>query len=195
VASLVARRTRQYPIEFGYTSTYVECVDQPRVEESARRILQAIGLSGLVEVEFKFDVRDGTYKILDINPRAWAWIGLGAAAGVDFPWIALRLAHGETIAPSQPRVGMAWMHASRDLVAACQEIWAGKRSLWSYFDVFRRSLAFAAFAKDDPWLSFVELPLVGLRVLQRKARMRWKRFAAGKSPLSPDNPRLPGECR
>src|SRR5258708_5283958 len=35
VASLVARRTRQYPIDFGYTSTFVETVEQNEVEEAA----------------------------------------------------------------------------------------------------------------------------------------------------------------
>src|SRR5262249_41068710 len=32
VATLIARRTRQYPIEFGYTSTFVESIENPRVE-------------------------------------------------------------------------------------------------------------------------------------------------------------------
>ena len=39
VASLVARRSRQYPIEFGYTSTFVETVEQNDVEEAACRFL------------------------------------------------------------------------------------------------------------------------------------------------------------
>ena len=43
VATLVARRARQYPIDFGYTSTFVlETVDCPEVEETATCLLQAI---------------------------------------------------------------------------------------------------------------------------------------------------------
>src|SRR6202030_3254042 len=58
-ASLVARRTRQYPIDFGYTSTFVETIEQKDVEEEACRFLKSIDYSGLVEVEFKRDARDG----------------------------------------------------------------------------------------------------------------------------------------
>lgn len=176
VAALVARRTRQYPIDFGYTSTFVECVEAPEVERAARRVLEAIGISGLVEVEFKFDVRDGLYKILDINARAWTWIGLGAAAGVDFPWIAWQVAHDLPILFTSPRIGTAWMHAPRDIVAALQEIVAGRGSLRGYLRSLRRSLTFAAFAADDPVPALFEMPLVVLRVLRRRVLARLKFF-------------------
>lgn len=174
VASLVARRTRQYPVDFGYTSTFVECVDVPEVERAARLMLDAIKITGLVEVEFKYDARDGRYKILDINARTWAWIGLGDAAGVDFPWIAWQLAHGEAIAFVRPRIGAAWMHAPRDLVAACQVMLRGNGSLAAYLGSFRRGLVLAAFAADDPWPGLLELPLVVARVLRRRVLARLK---------------------
>lgn len=166
VAWLVARRTRQYPIDFGYTSTFVETIENAEVEQAARRILHALGLSGFVEVEFKFDRRDGRYKLLDINARPWAWIGLGAAAGIDFPVLAWRLAHGETIAPVRARPGIAWMHAPRDVVALLQE--SGVRGLSRWSAGLCRPLTFAAFAKDDPLPALIELPLVGMRVLRRR---------------------------
>jgi predicted ATP-grasp superfamily ATP-dependent carboligase len=67
VASMVARRRRQYPIDFGYTSTFVETVERPEVEDAARRFLASLDYTGLAEVEFKYDQRDGSYKILDVN--------------------------------------------------------------------------------------------------------------------------------
>src|ERR1051325_11469726 len=62
VALLVARRTRQYPMDFGQFSTYVETIDDPGVVEPSLRLLEAIGYTGLVEVEFKRDPRDGRFK-------------------------------------------------------------------------------------------------------------------------------------
>ena len=93
----MARRTRQYPIDFGYTSTFVETVEQKDVEEGACRFLSSINYSGLVEVEFKRDHRDGCYKLLDVNARAWTWNALGSIAGVDFAHVLWRLAMGETL--------------------------------------------------------------------------------------------------
>src|SRR6266566_7823876 len=73
IASLTARRTRQYPIDFGYSSSFVETLDVPEIVAPSRRLLAAIRYTGLVEVEYKRDARDGRYKLLDINPRLWTW--------------------------------------------------------------------------------------------------------------------------
>ena len=43
-------------------------------------------------------------------------------AGVDFPYLAWRQALGESVSPARARPGVAWMHASRDVIAAYDEI-------------------------------------------------------------------------
>jgi D-aspartate ligase len=110
VASLVARRARQYPVEFGITSTFVETVEQAAVEQAADRFLASIRFSGLVELEFKYDMRDGRYKVLDVNPRPWTWIALAGAAGLDFPWMQWWLARGLPVVRSRGRTSVAWTH-------------------------------------------------------------------------------------
>ncbi len=160
IASLVAKRARQYPIDFGYTSTFVQTIEHNEVEEAACRFLSSLGYSGLVEIEFKYDERDGRYKILDMNARTWTWIALGGIAGVDFPYLQWRLALGEKLPRLRGRPGAAWMHASRDIVAACQEMRAGTLSPASYLKSLRGPLEFAAFAMDDPVPGIVDLPLV-----------------------------------
>jgi D-aspartate ligase len=167
VASLVARRTRQYPIDFGYTSTFVETVEQKDVEEAACRFLQSINYSGLVEVEFKRDHRDGRYKLLDVNARAWTWNGLGSIAGVDFAHVLWRVATGETVAPVRCHADVAWMHGSRDILAVALEMMAGHLSPADYLRSWRKPMVFAAFAKDDLVPGLVDLPLAAARVLGR----------------------------
>ena len=168
VASLIARRTRQYPIDFGFTSTFVESVEEPAVEALARRFLLATGYSGLVELEFKFDRREGRYKLLDVNGRTWAWLSLGGKAGVDFPWLMWKLALGEPVEPVRGRAGYAWAHMSRDLAAAFSELRAGSLTLSEYLKSFQKtSLEFAAFSKDDLLPGLLDLPLVLARLLRR----------------------------
>src|SRR5262249_7879533 len=82
VAELVPRRRRQYPVESGYTSTFVETAACPEVEDAGRRLLASLDYTGIAEVEFKRDSRDGRYKLLDVNARIWTWAQLGAAADV-----------------------------------------------------------------------------------------------------------------
>jgi D-aspartate ligase len=178
LASLVARRTRQYPVEFGYTSTYVETAEQKDVEEAACRFLRSLDYSGLVEVEFKHDHRDGRYKLLDVNARAWTWNALGEKAGVDFAHLLWRSAMGETIAPMRSDANAAWMHGTRDLLAAMIEMRHGRLSPAAYLRSRRKPLVFAAFAKDDPLPGLIDLPLAMARVLAR-ALPRWGRHQPG----------------
>ena len=159
IASLVARRTRQHPIDFGRSSTFVETVEQDRVEQLAGRFLKSLDYTGVVEVEFKYDRRDGQYKLLDVNGRFWTWNGLAALAGVDFPYLAWRQAVGQTVAPARARTGVAWMHASRDIVAAYQERSRGAMTVRDYLAGLRKPLAFANFAFDDPLPAIVEIPV------------------------------------
>jgi len=168
VASLVATRARQYPIDFGYTSTLVQTVERSPVEDAACRFLRSLDYSGLVEVEFKYDARDRRTKLLDVNARTWTWTGIGPLAGVDFAHILWRLATGETVVPRRGRAGVAWINWSRDLVAAVQEMLAGTLSPADYARSLRQPLTFAAEAADDILPAVVDLPLIAWRVLKRR---------------------------
>lgn len=168
--SLVARRTRQFPIEFGRTSTFVETVENPQVEEAACRLLRSLNYTGLAETEFKYDRRDGRYKILDVNLRIWTWCALGAAAGVDFPYAAWQLAIGEAPSPARGRAGLAWRHTVRDFVAGGEEMLSGNLSWADYCRSLRAPKIYASFAADDPLPGYVELPLVVSRVVRRLFR-------------------------
>ncbi|MBN9219711.1 MAG: ATP-grasp domain-containing protein [Mesorhizobium sp.] len=168
VAEFTARRTRQYPVDFGYTSTFVEVVDEPQLIAAARRLLESIGHHGLVEVEFKRDARDGTMKVLDVNPRPWTWFGLGAAAGVDLGamlW-AVRSGRNPTVASARP--GTSWMYLVRDMVAACQLIASGRLTKRAYFGSFASVSAWATFMARDPIPALIDLPLTIWRVLTRR---------------------------
>jgi D-aspartate ligase len=114
----------------------------------------------VVEVEFKFDERDQRYKLLDVNARFWTWSALGARAGVDFAYLAWQLASGKRILPCRARPGVAWMHGSRDIMAAYREWSAGNLTIRRYIDGFRQPMVFANAAFDDPMPAICEMPLL-----------------------------------
>lgn len=168
VISFTARRLRQYPLDFGYTSTYVETADLRDAREAAESFLGSIDFHGLVEVEFKRDERDGAPKLLDVNPRPWTWLSLAEAAGIDLGAAIACTAAGGSMSPTRARSGVAWMFASRDLVALASSR-PGLRAVLGYPASCSRARAFAAFAWDDPLPGFMDFPVTLLRV----ARRRW----------------------
>src|SRR5579863_7604727 len=108
-STLVARRMRQHPREFGRAATYVETIECPEIEELSERFLKAIDYYGLVEVEFKQDPRDGQFKLLDVNAMTWGFHILGAPAGVDFPYLLFADQVGRPVERSRARAGVGWL--------------------------------------------------------------------------------------
>jgi D-aspartate ligase len=158
VASLVARRTRQWPMDFGRASTYVESIDDAEVEEQARRFLAALRYDGIVEIEFKRDARSGRLKLLDVNPRVWGWHSLGARTGVDFPYLLWRTVNGMPITPARGRPGVRWVRALTDVPTAFGLLRSGRLALSAYAASLRGPIEFAVLAADDPMPAVVEVP-------------------------------------
>lgn len=167
VASMTARRRRQHPPEFGRASTYVETVDVPLLEELSRRFLDAVGYYGLVEVEFKLDPRDGTYKLLDVNPRTWGYHTIGAQAGVDFPYLLYADQTGEEVEECRASPGVRWIRLLTDVPTGVVEI-AGRRLGWrSYLRTLGQFDVEAVFSRHDPLPGLVELALVPYLAVKR----------------------------
>jgi predicted ATP-grasp superfamily ATP-dependent carboligase len=167
-AEFTARRSRQYPVDFGYTSTFVETMDEPAARVAARRLLADIGHHGLVEIEFKRDPRDGTLKMLDVNPRPWSWFGLAAAAGLDLGAMLWDMENGRAPAPGVARNGVAWAYTVRDVAAAATLAGRGALSPAAYLGSLASVRTFATFAASDPLPGLIDLPLTAWRVARRR---------------------------
>jgi predicted ATP-grasp superfamily ATP-dependent carboligase len=167
LASVVARRTRQYPPDFGRASTFVETVDDPRVAALGDRFLAGIEFDGLAEVEFKRDPRDGVLKLLDVNARVWGWHTLCQRAGVDFPFLAYRLARGESVPNVHAAAGIRWLRLSTDLPTSLKQVARGNLSLLPYLRTLIARHESAVFARDDPWPGLVELPMLAATLVRR----------------------------
>src|SRR5579884_450680 len=160
IGSMLTRRTRQHPREFGRASTFVETVDLPAVEDTSERFLKAIDYYGLVEIEYKFDSRDGQYKLLDVNARTWGYHTLGAGAGVDFPYLLFADLSGQSVAACRARTGITWVRLLTDLPMAMLDILHGHQKPRDYFRSVIKADVEAVFTKDDPAPGFAELVLL-----------------------------------
>jgi D-aspartate ligase len=159
-SSLVARRLRQHPREFGRAATYVEVTEMPIVDELSERFLKYINFSGLVEIEFKHDARDGRYKLIDVNARTWGFVSIGLAAGVDFPYLLFADQMGLPIEPCHGRIEVGWLRLVTDVPTALSDMIGGHLSLRSYIASLRNTRVESVFAKGDPLPSLAEFFLL-----------------------------------
>jgi predicted ATP-grasp superfamily ATP-dependent carboligase len=170
--SLIARRLRQHPREFGRAATYVETTECTAVAELSERFLRAIDYYGLVEVEFKQDPRDGQFKLLDVNARTWGFHSLGAAAEVDFPYMLYADQVGEAIDCPNAKLGVGWLRLITDMPTVAAGLWYGDFGLASYWDSLRRTGAESVFCAQDILPSLAELFTVPYHVTKNLVKSR-----------------------
>lgn len=164
---LIARRLRQHPREFGRAATYVETIENAEVAELAERFLRAIDYYGLVEIEFKQDPRDGKFKLLDVNARTWGFHSLGAAAGVDFPYMLYRDQVGEPIESSVAKTGVGWLRMIADLPTVACGLWNRDFGIGSYWESLRRTAVESVFCAQDLRPSLAEFLMLPYLVAQK----------------------------
>jgi D-aspartate ligase len=165
--SLVARRARQHPREFGRAATYVETIELPIIEELSQRFLKAIDYYGLVEVEFKYDPRDGEYKLLDVNARSWGFQSLGSVAGVDFSFMLYADQIGKPLRPCRAKPGIAWLRLMTDVPTAISDILNKNITLGDYLASLRKTRVESVFSRKDPLPSIAEILLLPYLIAKR----------------------------
>lgn len=71
LVAFTGRKIRSCPPHFGRTA-YCQTEVNEQLRQQAEALISAVSFSGIVDLDYRFDARDGTYKILDFNPRVGA---------------------------------------------------------------------------------------------------------------------------
>ena len=167
-STLTALRLRQHPREFGRAATYVETTEAPVIAELSERFVQAIHYHGLVEIEYKRDPRDGRYKLLDVNARPWGFHALGAASGVDFPWLLYADRTGLPIEPLRARTGVGWLRLLTDVPTALSDIAHGFLTPAAYVKSLFATRVESVFRWSDPLPFLMETALLPWLIAKKR---------------------------
>lgn len=150
LGSVVGRKVRQGPLKFG-TSAFFEVDHDDRVLDHGLRLLLHAGYRGLAHVEMAYDVRDDTFKLLEVNTRPPVWFGLAVNDRFDMA----RLAYADLCghAPLTCRLfreDLAWAYLAKDLYVSCQMARCGELDVAGLVRDYRKRKVRAVFAADDP---------------------------------------------
>ncbi|MCZ0987551.1 ATP-grasp domain-containing protein [Streptomyces diastatochromogenes] len=110
-------KVRSWPPHAGMTANaYV--VDNPELADLAARFIKQLGFTGIIDLDLRFDRRDGQYKLLDFNPRMGAQFRLFEnESGVD----VVRAMHlnltGRAVPEGEQRAGHRFIVENIDLPA------------------------------------------------------------------------------
>jgi D-aspartate ligase len=150
LVNFTKRKIRQCPPGFGI-GTYHQTTRDPEVAAAGLRFLQAVGMRGLGNIEFKRDSRDGKLILIECNPRFTLSNELARVAGVDLAVLSYRRALGR---PADPivdyRVGLHLWDPARDIGALPAYRRQGELTGRAWAKSLMHRQVFPAFRLDDP---------------------------------------------
>jgi len=149
LAWITKQKLRQEPALYG-DGSYQRTVDVPRVAELSRRFLKALDYQGVGSVEFKYDTRDDSFRLMELNARAESGNELAVAAGVDLPYISYAYHVDGAVPAWEQRWDVYWIHELRDLKTLLHERPNPGSATWEWIRSIRRADTFALGAWNDP---------------------------------------------
>jgi D-aspartate ligase len=173
-AAFTGVKIRQHPAKMGIASLG-ELRQNAAVIDVTCDFMRAVGYHGIVDIGYRFDSRDGQYKVLDVNPR------LGGAFrifvdehGMDVARAMYLDLTGQPVPAITPRDGRRWINETADIVAAKHYRRLDGLTLGTWLRSLRGVREGATWALDDPLPFVAAMYALGRETLQAK----WERFRA-----------------
>jgi predicted ATP-grasp superfamily ATP-dependent carboligase len=177
--SFTGKKIRQNPVYTGMTCLGI-CLKNTAVEETTTKFMKAIGYRGILDIGYRYDARDGKYKVLDINPRVGATFRLFVATnGMDVIRALYFDMTGRRVEPSMQREGRKWVVEDKDIRSCINYFRDGKLTFRDWFTSFRGVEEAGYFAADDMMPVFT-MWLTHLKKILNKRILRKTSYAYGK---------------
>jgi|GEM_PF-1036646 len=140
------------------------------MRHAGRTLLRGLNYHGPCLIEFTRG-SDGVVRLVNLMPRLWGSLGLAIRAGLDVPWLMLRVARGDAVPGAVARPGVVWRWVVGDVEVLAQRFGRllsrvegrgvirrraeGLRELFDIGDIWRSHAD--VFDLDDPLPSTLEI--------------------------------------
>ena len=156
------RKLRQFPPHRGSTSLGI-CAPNDEVEAQTKRLMQAVAYRGPLDIGYRFDARDGQYKLLDVNPRIGSTFRLFVADnGLDVARALYLDVTGHSVPSARVSAGRKWIVETNDLASSWSQIRERQLTLGAWSRSLRGIQEGVWWAFDDP-APLAMLPLLWFR--------------------------------
>lgn len=180
---ITGRKIRQNRPYAGVTSLG-ECVDNREVAALTATFMRAIGYRGILDIGYRFDERDGQYKVFDVNPRIGCTFRLFVADnGMDVARALYCNLTGQPVERGSICEGRKWMVGNLDLASSVRYWQDGNLTAMEWLRSFRGVRESAYTASDDP-RPFFSMAMGYVRALARRLRPQGK-VLKGVRPVEP----------
>src|SRR5436190_4563137 len=146
---MTGQKIRQSPVYTGSTCLGV-CQRNDDVMALTLRFMKSIGYRGILDIGYRYDARDGQYKLLDVNPRIGSTFRLFVDAnGLDVVRALYLDLTGRHVGPAAAANGRTWLVENHDLVSSARYIRDRRLTPREWWASLRGVDECAWFASDD----------------------------------------------
>jgi len=147
--SITAKKIHQTPVYTGMTALGI-CLPNPVIESATKTLVRAVGYRGIPDIGYRYDARDGSYKLLDANPRLGATFRLFVGDnGLDVTRAEYLHFTGQPVPPSNICRGRKWILEDADLRSCVRYYQDGVLTLRDWLASYQGIQEFAWYASDD----------------------------------------------
>jgi len=169
------RWLRRYPEDLsgpgGSYGVSIPLEEMSGAVQAVKRLLEALRYRGVFNAQFKYDERDGLFKILEINARPGVSVAFAAACGVDVVEMAYRDALGLPVTPvTEYAVWRHYLDPYLDLVTCRRLPREGRPTPWAWMRSWLGATR-PIFCWDDPVPAFVFYFNFAWRFVRRRLRV------------------------
>lgn len=169
---LTGRKIRQAPAYTGATSLGV-CLKNDIVAETTRHFMKSVGYQGMLDIGYRYDERDGKYKVLDVNPRIGSTFRLFVGDnGLDVARVAYLDLTGQQVPSSRMIEGRKWLVEDSDIVSSIRYHNDKNLTFMQWAKSLRGVQETAWFAVDDLFPFFV---MCNANLHEFRKRLRYDR--------------------
>jgi len=100
VGYFMHQRIHEFPVTGG-ASTLAKSAFDPELKSLGDKLLRNMNWHGVAMVEFKKDLNDGKFKLMEINPKFWGSFELSHKSGINFAYLNYLVAMQQEVPESK----------------------------------------------------------------------------------------------
>jgi D-aspartate ligase len=164
--SATGKKIRQNPAYTGATCLGI-CLRNDTVIETTKHFLKSVGYRGMIDIGYRYDSRDGKYKVLDINPRCGSTFRLFVGNnGLDVMRAEYLDLTGQNVPHDSMVEGRKWLVEDWDVVSSYRYFRDGNLTVPQWIKSFRGVQENGWFAWDDILPFFLMCAQLGVNTIK-----------------------------
>jgi len=165
VGYFMHQRIHEFPITGG-ASTLAKSAFDPELKMLGEKLLMNMNWHGVAMVEFKKDLNDGKFKLMEINPKFWGSFELSHKSGINFAYLNYLVAMQQQVPESNYKndVHFRW-------TLPYDILWyryASKQQRKEFLELKKKEKLYSDIHWDDPLTGIYNLLFTILKLFKEK---------------------------